>query len=117
MTLRHLSGSLALACGLALTSPALAAESNTPAAKTEHKHAKSKPAGKHAWKDEKHVREHLASHVKFPATKADLLKACNDFSDAAAEDKKWFTDTLPDGTYASADDVLKALGMTATTAK
>ncbi len=57
--------------------------------------------------------DHLKSHQKYPATKAQLVAECNNLSDFDAEDKKWFMDTLPEGTYNSAEDVTKALGMTA----
>lgn len=54
---------------------------------------------------------HLEDHVTYPATKDDLVKACNEMSDLSEEDKKWFEAKLPDGTYQSADEVKAALGM------
>ena len=55
--------------------------------------------------------DHLKSHQKYPASKADLLAECDGLTDFSAEDKKWFTDNLPEGTYNSADEVTKALNM------
>lgn len=55
--------------------------------------------------------DHLNTHQKYPATKADLVAACNDLSDFSEEDKKEFTEKLPEGTYNSAEEVTKALGL------
>ena len=54
--------------------------------------------------------DHLKTHQQYPATKAQLVAACNSLSDFSQEDKKEFIEKLPDGTYKSADDVIKALG-------
>lgn len=61
-------------------------------------------------KDIKNAMDHLKAHIDYPATKEDLLKACNELSDFSAEDKKWFIENLPEGTYRSADEVAEALG-------
>lgn len=55
--------------------------------------------------------DHLKSHQKYPATKADLVAACNGLADFSEGDKKEFSDTLPEGTYNSAEEVMKALGL------
>ena len=55
--------------------------------------------------------DHLNNHQKYPATKAQLVAECDNLSDFSEEDKKEFTSKLPDGTYNSADDVIKALGL------
>jgi hypothetical protein len=111
MTTRNLFAALALASGVSLATPALAAGKNVAQA-AEKKPAKAKAAGKkHVWKDAKAMKTHLSEHIKYPATKADILKACNDASDVSADDKAAFTASLPEGTYKSADDVMKALGM------
>lgn len=54
--------------------------------------------------------EHLKSHVTYPATKANLVTACNNMSEFSDEDKKEFESGLPEGTYNTAEDVVKALG-------
>lgn len=53
---------------------------------------------------------HLKSDQAYPATKAQLLAECSNLSDFSEEDKKEFTQNLPEGTYNSADQVVSALG-------
>jgi hypothetical protein len=45
--------------------------------------------------------------VKYPASKASVVAHVKGIK---ADDKKWFSETLPDKTYSSADDVFSALG-------
>ena len=61
-------------------------------------------------KDIKNATEHLKSHQTYPATKVDLVAACNGLSDFSPEDKKEFAESLPEGTYHSAEEVVNALG-------
>ena len=51
--------------------------------------------------------------VKYPASKASIVSHVKGIK---ADDKKWFSETLPDKTYGSADDVFSALGWEATPA-
>lgn len=60
--------------------------------------------------DAQNAMKHLREHQEFPATKADLVAACNNLSDFSEADKKEFMDGLPEGTYNSADEVITALG-------
>jgi hypothetical protein len=60
--------------------------------------------------DMKKVTQHLKEHQTYPATRTELLAACNGLADFSAAEKRWYADHLPDGTYKSAADVLKALG-------
>lgn len=53
--------------------------------------------------------EHLKEHQEYPATKKELVAACNNLSDFSEEDKKFFTNHLTDKTYDSADEVIEAL--------
>lgn len=55
--------------------------------------------------------DHLKTHQAYPATKAELVKECNELSDFSTEDKEWFIKNLPEGKYNSADDVMVALGL------
>ena len=55
-----------------------------------------------------HIKTHAAG---YPATKADLVKACNNMEEFSQEHKKWFEKTLPTGTYKTPNDVMKALGL------
>ncbi len=68
-------------------------------------------AAKPKLRDEKSLRTHVLSHVTYPTTKAALVEACNKMSDVPAADKKWFAGKLPDGSYSTPEDVLKALGL------
>lgn len=60
--------------------------------------------------DIKNAISHLKEHQTYPASKADLVKACNELSDFSEEDKKWFESKLPEGNYNSSEDVIRALG-------
>jgi hypothetical protein len=98
--MRTIVKSLVVVLALALTAGTAAiahAEKPTAAKVTK---------GKADWKL---VESHLRQHQQYPATRAELVAACNNLSDFSDADKKWFADTLPEGTYKSADDVLKAL--------
>lgn len=62
--------------------------------------------------DKKNAMDHLMTHQKYPASKAELVAECGNLSDFSAEDKKWFEGNLPEKTYNSAEDVMMALGWT-----
>lgn len=90
---------IALALGFAGFAPAFAAvAAETGAAES----AAVKP-------DMKKVSQHLKDHQKYPATRADLLASCNELVDFSASEKRWFAERLPEGTYKSAAEVLKAI--------
>jgi len=62
--------------------------------------------------DQQKVAEHNKlrmeiKKVKYPASKATIVAHVKGIK---ADDKKWFSETLPDKTYESADDVYTALG-------
>jgi hypothetical protein len=52
---------------------------------------------------------HLKSHVQYPASRAQVIAACNKMHDLPREDAQWFERTLPEGTYKNANDVVAAL--------
>ena len=60
--------------------------------------------------DMKKLTQHLKEHQTYPATRAQLLAACNDLVEFSAGEKRWYADHLPEGTYKSAAEVLKAIG-------
>lgn len=62
-------------------------------------------------KNTKGALDHLKSHQKYPATREELLKECDNLSDFSDEDKNWFKKNLPEGTYKSADEVIKVVGL------
>jgi hypothetical protein len=48
----------------------------------------------------KEVTTHLREHIKtWPATKEDIVQACNNVSDIPEEERRWFIENLPEGTY------------------
>ncbi len=53
--------------------------------------------------------DHIKNHTEYPATSQALVAACNNMSEVGNEDKEWFGNTLPEGTYSSPDDVVKAV--------
>jgi hypothetical protein len=61
--------------------------------------------------DANNVKQHLQEHATYPASKADLVALCNNLSDFSEDDKKEFSEKLPEGTYNSAEEVMAALGM------
>ncbi len=60
--------------------------------------------------DKENMMMHIKEHISYPITKSEMVKACNNMSDIAADDKDWFIKTIPEGNYDSADDVIGALG-------
>lgn len=57
------------------------------------------------------ILEHLEKHQKYPASKDELVKECDELSDFSKGDKEWFMKNFPDKTYKSADEVIGALGL------
>jgi hypothetical protein len=55
--------------------------------------------------------EHVKKHAPYPTTKKDLLAACNNAADLNDADRKYMMAKLPDGTYKTPEDVLKALNV------
>jgi len=64
----------------------------------------------HAMHMNEALRAHVTSHVKYPATKAEILMACH--TGETPEDVLKMAEThLQDKTYASAEEALKDLHM------
>ena len=55
--------------------------------------------------------EHLKTHQKYPATKAELMAECDGLSDFSKEDKEEFANSLEDKTYNSAEEVMAVVGL------
>jgi hypothetical protein len=53
--------------------------------------------------------DHLKNHIKYPATRAQVVQACNMMSDLHTGDGAWVSKNLPEGTYKAPSDVLNAL--------
>jgi hypothetical protein len=88
---------LALACSSAPAPPAKSV-TDTPASVS----AAAKP-------DVDKTVKHFQNHVKYPASRDEILVACAKTPEFTADEKKWLSDNMPSGTYASADDVVNAL--------
>jgi hypothetical protein len=65
-------------------------------------------------RDHMRLRDHITKHVKYPASKQDLVGACKGMKEVKADDKKWFAETLADKTYDTAEEVILAVGWEAT---
>lgn len=57
----------------------------------------------------KAMMKHLKEHQTYPASKDQLVEACNNLEDVSLDEKKYFEENLPEGSYGSAEDVMKAL--------
>lgn len=57
------------------------------------------------------VMKHIREHNKYPATKRELVDSCSGMSDVPVADKEWFEKNLPDKTYYTADEVIRALNL------
>ncbi len=53
--------------------------------------------------------DHIKNHVDYPASRTQVVEACNNMSDVPSDDRDWFSKTLPEGTYKTADEVVSAL--------
>jgi hypothetical protein len=95
--MRTILKTVAITLAIAFTVPALIATPVTLAAETTAKIDRNKAA------------EHLNKHQTYPATRAELLASCKNLMEFSDAEKKWFATHLPEGTYGSADEVLKAV--------
>lgn len=62
-------------------------------------------------KDKKEVLTHLTEHITYPASKEDIMKACEDMSDVPEKDKEWLKSALANKVYQDAEEVQEALKM------
>lgn len=61
--------------------------------------------------DQKEALEHLTSHITYPATKEQIIAACENMGHLSEDDRKVITDGLADGKeYGSVEEVKKDLG-------
>jgi hypothetical protein len=102
-----------LAMALAIPSVSAAYAAGSKAEKADEAAAAPAAASKD---DQEKMKEHMKlrteiKKVKYPAAKAIIVSKVKGVK---ADDKKWFAETLPDKTYASADEVYSALGWEAT---
>jgi hypothetical protein len=55
------------------------------------------------------AKKHLELHVKYPASRSEILAACADTPEFNQGEKRWLSANLPEGTFQSADQVILAL--------
>ncbi len=55
--------------------------------------------------------EHIGQDVMYPATCNDIITACSGMSEFSKQEKAWFTENLPHGTFNNADEVKRAVGV------
>lgn len=56
------------------------------------------------------IIEHIKNHIEYPATADELKMACQEMAELGDKEKEWIKTHLPDSTYNSPDEVLRALG-------
>jgi hypothetical protein len=61
-------------------------------------------------KSKRELTSHIREHVSYPTTRQALVEACSNMAHVPEEARNWAAGKLPERTYASADEVLKALG-------
>jgi len=54
---------------------------------------------------------HIGDDVTYPASCNDIVEACSGMSDFSKAEKDWFIKALPHGTFSSAAEVRKAVGV------
>ncbi len=54
---------------------------------------------------------HIGDDVSYPASCNDLVAACSNMSEFSGEEKEWFSKALPHGSFNTADDVKRAVGV------
>jgi hypothetical protein len=59
------------------------------------------------------LNEHVGMHVDggYPASCNSLVMSCNNMSEFTSEEKEWFSENLPHGTFNSPDEVKKAINL------
>jgi hypothetical protein len=61
--------------------------------------------------DMKAAREHILNHQTYPATKAQIVESCSHLVCISDKDRQWFIEALPEGTYRSAAELMKVMGI------
>jgi hypothetical protein len=52
---------------------------------------------------------HIKNHVKYPASKQQVIEACGNMADVPSSDKDFVMRSLPDQTFKGPEDVVNAL--------
>src|SRR5258706_12098513 len=94
---------LCLVSSLFMVAPAFAVGTKAAAAAKAETHAAT------AWDNEKVMMEHLDKHVKYPATRQQVLDACKEVKNEYSQADHERLNKLPEGTYKSSAEVVAAL--------
>ncbi len=57
----------------------------------------------------KDALNHIKNDVSYPASKADIMRACSGFSEVSQDDRDWFELNIPDRTFETPEEVIIAL--------
>jgi len=107
-----------LAAATVFAMPALSAAKSAHKDQTANAEKTEKPAAaapldkesQQKLKEHLRMRDHIVKNVKYPATKQSLVTTFRGLRDIKQDDRKWFEETLPNRTYDTPADVMKALG-------
>jgi hypothetical protein len=55
------------------------------------------------------ISTHLQKHIVYPASKREIVEACNNMTDVPQEDKTYFENYLPDWNYRNAGEVIRGV--------
>ena len=62
-------------------------------------------------KTKQELTTHVKDHMNYPATKQQIMAACSQMAHVPQAGREWAAEKLADRTYASANEVLQALGL------
>ena len=57
-----------------------------------------------------YIERHI-QHLKYPSSKSEVIASCARMAEMPAVDREWLERNLPDKTYGSADEVIRALSL------
>ena len=69
----------------------------------------SQPGENHKMSNLQEELGHIKNHITYPASKQQVVAACNNMSDVPSEDKAWVSKSLPEQTFRAPEDVVTAL--------
>ena len=52
---------------------------------------------------------HIKNHIMYPATRAQVVAACNNMSHIDSANREWVSKNLPEGTYKAPTEIMNAL--------
>lgn len=61
--------------------------------------------------EQKELAMHIREHMSYPASKAQIVEACNYMAHVPKATVEWFEKTLPERSYTNAEEVIHAVGL------